>query len=183
MIYSPYPLKYSKKCDKITKINAFKGELMRKLEKTLYSAAAYTVLFAIFFYVFALATDIDGKSIGVTKFFIILSFGTICAVADLIYSLLNLKKWVKAVIHYGILVSAFCIIFLFGDYFLVKGAASVFVAITLFTVLYAVFSFTLWLIGKTVSRADDALEAKVSKTAISYPKREKNKESYTQRFQ
>lgn len=155
---------------------------MRKLEKTLYLGAAYTVLIASAFYIFALAAKLESTSLGIGKFFLIFAFGMICAIAELVYGLLDLRKWLKAVIHYAILLTAFCVIFLLGDFFLVKGASSVFVAITLFTAMYAIFVGTLYLIRKTVSKADDALDKKTGTSRKNGKKDEKPKADYTPRF-
>ncbi len=158
---------------------------MRRIEKMLYSGAGYTILIMTFFYIFAIAAELEGTSIGIGKFFLILAFGMIAAGAELVYELLSVKRIIRSVIHYAILLVAFCVIFIAGDFFNITGPASVFVAITLFTVIYLVFVGIVCLIRRSVQRADNALEGKIKKRANNgktMKKAERDKEEYTPRF-
>lgn len=155
---------------------------MQRIKKMLYSATAYTVLFVSFFYIFALAANLESTSISVGRFFLIFAFSIICSTAELIYELLSFKKWIRVLIHYAILLLAFCIIFISGDFFTLKGWASVFVATVLFTALYFVFAGTFYLIRKTVDKADTALDRRIEAREKAIKSKDKKQETYTPRF-
>ena len=151
----------------------------------LYSGAGYTILIMTFFYIFALSANLESTAIGVGKFFLILAFGMITAIAELIYELLSLRKVFKCLIHYAILLAAFCIIFIAGDFFNITGPASVFVAITVFTLIYAVCVGIVYLVRRGVAGADKAIDSRINKGSSDSGKASKKKQdknNYTPRF-
>ena len=147
---------------------------MKKIENFLLTGSGYTVLILTIFYAFAAISKFTSPAITFPQYLLILAFGYIIAFAELIYNVLNLKSWLKGLIHYGVLLFAFCVIFIISGNIKAGRAAAVFAAIILFTMLY----FALWgmihLIRKTVRAADEKIDAKQPKA-----KKEKYKSLYS----
>ncbi len=85
-------------------------------------------------------------SIPVSRFFVILAFSFLIAVANRILSVRRLHVALRLLIHYAALLVSFIFVFVAAGNLKITGTASVFVAIVVFTVLYAlmmavVFSF------------------------------------------
>jgi hypothetical protein len=148
---------------------------MKRIEKTLERGSGYTLLILILFYLFAVVANFESKSISFSKFLLILAFGMMISVAELIYSLLNMKAILKIVIHYALLLTSFLIIFLTGDFFTLKGFGGVLVAVIIFTFLYFVIYGIIRLIRVTVGAADKAIDNR--KAAAEHPEA-----PYTPRF-
>ena len=144
---------------------------MRKIEKLLLTGCSYSILILILFYAFAAISKLTAPAIAVPQFALILSFGFIIALAELMYNVLKLKKALKCLIHYAVLLVAFCLIFIISGNIASGKAAAIFVAIIVFTFLYFAIYFTVRLIRMTVSKADDYIDSKV-------PKKETKKQAY-----
>ena len=155
---------------------------MRRIEKMLFSGTGYTVLFNISFYLFALAVNLESKAISYDKFFLILAFGMITSITDLICDLVNIKKWLKRIMHFGILLTAFCIVFISGEFFTTKGPASVFVAISIFVLIYLVFAGVIALIKKSLNLADNALDGHTENKRSNVRNENEKENKYTPRF-
>ena len=147
---------------------------MRKIEKFLLTGSGYAILILTLFYAFAAIGKFTSPAITFPQYLLILAFGYIIALAELMYNVLNLKKWLRGLVHYGVLLLAFCIIFIISGNIKAGRAPAIFAAIILFTMLY----FALWgiihLIRKTVKVADDRIDAKQPKI-----KKEKYKSLYS----
>ena len=155
---------------------------MKRFEKLLLSGTGYTVLILILFYIFAAFAEFENTSIGIGRFFVILGFGMIIGLADLIYGLLTLKTPYKLLIHYALLLTAFFVVFLLGEFITLNGAPSVFIAITIFTVMYFVLFGIVYLIRRTVSIADGKLEKKIAGKGARADKNQSKKPEYTPKF-
>ena len=131
---------------------------MRKLEKLFLTGCGYAILILTLFYIFAAATKLTATAIAPAQFFLILLFGFIISLAELMYNLLNVRKIFRCLIHYAVLLVAFCAIFIISGNISAGKASSVFVAVILFTMLYFAIWFTVHLVRKTISKADDALD-------------------------
>ena len=116
---------------------------MKTFEKLCLKACGYTVLLMCCFYLFAAIANLEGQYMPVSRFLTLLLYGFIISLAELIYNVLNLKKWQRGALHYVILLSSFLIVFIISGNLVIKGPASVFSAIILFTVAY----FALWLLA------------------------------------
>ena len=144
---------------------------MRKLEKLFLTGCGYAILILTLFYTFAAVTKFTATAIAPAQFFLILLFGFIIALAELMYNLLNLKKVFRCLIHYAVLLVAFCVIFVISGNIAAGKASSVFVAVIIFTMLYFAIWFTVHLVRKTISAADDKLDRRL-------PKRKEEKNTY-----
>ncbi len=151
---------------------------MRRLEKLFLCGCGYTVLILALFYLFAAISKFASPAILPKNFFLILAFGMIISCADMLYDILNVKKILKAIIHYFVLLIMFCVVFLVSGNIAGDKAASIFIAIFVFTVLYFVLLLIVTLIKKTVSTADDIVEKKAAKNENAAKKSKKAKEPY-----
>jgi len=136
---------------------------MRKIEKLFLTGCGYSVLILTLFYVFAAITEFVNPAITPGQFVVIVLFGIIIALAEFLYSILKVKKVLKCFIHYAVLFVTFLVIFIISGNIVSTKASGVFVAVIVYTFMY----FSIWLIvnlvRKTISAADDKLDAKLPK--------------------
>ena len=74
------------------------------------------------------------------------------------YEELKLKRIYKCIIHYTVLLLAFCVIFIGSGNISAQRPAAVFVAIMLYTILYFVVWAIIHFARKAIDRADDKLD-------------------------
>ncbi len=139
---------------------------MKRLENLLLKACAFTVLIVLLFFLFTLATDFTEAAITIGTFMIILAFGIIVAVANLVLDIKPLKFIYRLLIHYAVLLIAFIIIFVINGKVSTGGAAAVFSAVVIFTLLYAVFFIIAHFIKRSISSADKRLDKKHPKKVV-----------------
>ena len=136
---------------------------MRKIEKLFLTGCGYSVLILSLFYIFAAITEFVNPAIKPGQFVLILLFGMIISLAELLYDILKVKKVFKCLIHYAVLFVAFFMIFVISGNIISTKAAGVFIAV----VVYTFFYFFIWLITNLVRRtigiADNKLESKFRK--------------------
>ena len=135
---------------------------MKKIEKALLAGSAYTVGIVALFYLFAAITEFVSPAITTGQFFLILLFGMIISFTGFFCSLLKFNKVIRCLIHYSVLLVAFCFIFIISGNIASGRASAVFVAIVLYTALYFFGWFTVMLIKKSISGLDAKLDAKQS---------------------
>lgn len=143
---------------------------MKNIEKLLLTGCGYSVLILTIFYIFAALTGFSAPAIAPGRFALILFFGMIISFAELMYNCLKIKKSLRGIIHYGVLLVAFCVIFIISGNIISGKAAAVFVAVVVYTLLY----FTMWLIIHFVRKAINAADNKIDKKIK--PKQKKGKE-------
>ena len=148
---------------------------MRRAEKFILCACAYTVLICSLFLAFAAISKFSDATLNAGRFFLIFFFGFIITLAN---SVLSIKSWhiiLRLFIHYVSLLAAFCFIFVISGNIKLAGGGAVFSAIIIFTFLYVVFSSIVYFLKKSINIVDKKLEKKSPKT----PKENKK---YTPRF-
>ena len=109
-----------------------------------------------------------------------IAFGMFIASAEMIYNILTLKRIFKCLIHYTVLLIAFIVVFMVGEFLTVNGPASVFVGIVVFSILYFFILGIVILVRRTVSIADERLDARLPKRTENKKKNEKS--AYTPKF-
>ena len=133
---------------------------MRRINKIFLTGCGYAILILSLFYIFAAVSQFVSQSIAPGQFVLILSFGFIISLAEFMYEELKVKRIYKCLIHYGVLLVAFCTIFIASGKISAQKPSAAFVAIILYTILY----FTVWAIvhfvRKGIALADDKLDAK-----------------------
>lgn len=154
---------------------------MKRLERFCLRGCAYTVLLLSIFYLFAALSGTVGQFMPTGRFFLIMLFGFIISLAELIYEKINLKFFLRGLIHYAILLCCFFIVFVISGNLQIKGAGTVFAAFFLFTALYFAIYAIVHFSGKGIRKLDDKLD-KREKTEKNPQKNSKNS-SYTPRFE
>lgn len=133
---------------------------MRRIHKLFLVGCGYTVLILSLFYAFAAISEFVMPAIAPGQFALIFASGLVISLAEFMYEQLKVKKVLKCIIHYFVLMVAFCLIFIISGKISAQKPAAVFIAIILFTLLY----FVIWTIvhfsRKAIDRMDDKLEKK-----------------------
>lgn len=149
---------------------------MKRVEKTLIMGCAYTVLILTLFFIYAAVGGLVATAMEMGTFFLILLYGFIISVAEQIYSVLNFNKIVRCIIHYCILLSMFCLVFVLSGNISTGGSGAVFTAIAIFTILY----FGIYLIVRFVRKFVSVADEKIDKRAKDGVKKSgKEKKPYT----
>ena len=137
---------------------------MKRINKMFLTGCGYTVLILTLFYAFAAISKFISPAIAPKQFALILTFGMLIALAEFMYEQLKLKNVYRCLIHYGVLLVAFCFIFIMSGNISGKGSSAVFVAVILYTVLYFLIWTIVHFVRKAISKMDDKLDAKTQKT-------------------
>lgn len=98
-----------------------------------------TLLFSIVAFIINRAEGIYGTvSLPVSQFLLILLFSFVIATANHVFFLRRLHTALRLLIHYSALLISFIFVFVVAGNLRITGADSVFIAIVVFTVLYAI---------------------------------------------
>ena len=133
---------------------------MRRINKVFLTGCGYAILILTLFYAFAAISNFTSQSIAPGRFALILAFGFIISLAELMYEELKLKKVYKCLIHYVVLLVAFCIIFIVAGNISSQRPAAVFGAIVIYTVLYFFLYAIIRMARRAINVADDKLDAR-----------------------
>ena len=151
---------------------------MKKIEKTLLFGASYSVLIMTVFYLFALASGFTSTSVDAKTFFLCLGFGMLISVMEQVYKALSIGAVFKALIHYAVLLFAFCIIFVSIGGISETGGTSVFVSIVVFTFLYFSLYLLIHFLRRGINKCDTAIEKRQVKKQKTSAKKD-TKKPYT----
>ena len=131
---------------------------MRRINKLFLTGCGYAILILSLFYAFAAVSKFVSQSIALGQFLLILTFGFVISLAELMYEELKLKKALKCVIHYFVLLVAFCIIFIVSGNIALQRPAAIFGAILIYTALYFAVYAIVHFTRLAIERADDKLD-------------------------
>ena len=131
---------------------------MRRINKLFLNGCGYAILILSLFYAFAVISKFTSQSIAPGQFLLILTFGFIISFAELMYEELKLGKLLKCIIHYAVLLVAFCLIFIVSGNIAVQRPAAIFGAIVIYTALYFAVYATVHFMRIAICRADDKLD-------------------------
>ena len=137
---------------------------MRKINRLFLTGCGYTVLILTLFYAFASISKFISPAIAPKQFLLILVFGFLISLAEFMYDILKLKTIYKCVLHYGVLLIAFCFIFIIAGNISAQRPAAVFVAIVLYTFMYFTILTIVHFSRKAINHADDKLESRSKAT-------------------
>ena len=151
---------------------------MKKIENLLLQAAGYTVIILFLFFIFAATGDFTKAAITFPQFATILCFGVTISVAGLIFKLDSIKKWIRILIHYAVLLAAFTVIFIITGNLVSGGTGTVFSAVVIFTFFYAIIAALVYFVGRFIKSADKKVDIKARRNTKPAAK----KEEYTPRF-
>ena len=119
-------------------ICAMVGIVMEKIKSIILNSTAYTVVILLLFYIYALIGNLTHPAITFGTFLIILLFGFVISLANMIFKIEKLHYALRLLIHYTALLITFIVVFIIAGKLSLSGLASVFSAIVIFTFLYAV---------------------------------------------
>lgn len=153
---------------------------MRNIEKILFHGSAYTFFLMIIYFIFA-SLNTESPTVSLTRFLLISLLGFIIAAAEFLYAMTELKGWLRRLIHYAVILIAFCLISVFGGFIESRGPQTVIALIIIYTAFYfAVFGVAV-LIQKSLAKADDKMDKSIEKRAQK-AKEAKEKNQYKPRF-
>lgn len=112
---------------------------MEKTKKFILHACGYTVLMALILYTILAIIGVKDQGMPIAKFLIVLGYGLLAEGAAVLYDSLPLKKPIRLLIHYAIMLTGFIVMYLTSGA-AEKGVtgAKIFIATIIFTVLYAI---------------------------------------------
>lgn len=145
---------------------------MRRIHKLFLVGCGYTVLILSLFHLYAAVSNFVSPAIAPGQFALILASGMVISLAEFMYEHLKIKKVLKCIIHYCVLLVAFCLIFIISGKISAQRSAAVFVAIMLYTFLYFFIYVIVHFARKGIDLMDNKLEAK------SGAKEDKSKKNY-----
>jgi hypothetical protein len=130
---------------------------MKKLEKILLFGSSYCILILTVFYLFALISGFTSTDLSAKTFFLSLLFGMIISFMEEVYKALKIGTVFKIMIHYAVMLFAFCLIFVAGGNISASGGTSVFVAVVIFTVMYALFYVIIHYLRRGIKSIDEKI--------------------------
>ena len=151
---------------------------MRRIHKMFLSGCGYAILILILFYAFAAMSGFNSQSIAFGQFALILTFGFIISLAEFMYEELKVKKLLKCLIHYGVLLMAFYVIFILSGNIAANRAGAVFVAVIIYTALYFILYVIVHFTRRAINRADDHLDRKTAQKSAAANKKSTYKSLY-----
>lgn len=142
---------------------------MKKFENFLLRACGYVVLILSLCYAVVGISGSTESGIPWHRFLLILAYGLLISGCDTLFSALNFHKALKVAIHYIVLLSGFMVIFaLAGN--ATNNATRIFVAVVIFTFLYAL----IWLLTLGIRKLIFKVDIKID-SASTKPKKTKQK--------
>ena len=151
---------------------------MRRIHKMFLSGCGYAILILILFYAFAAMSGFASQSIAFGQFALILMFGFIISLAEFMYEELKVKKVLKCLIHYAVLLVAFYVIFILSGNIAANRSGAVFVAIIIYTALYFILYVIVRFTRRAINRADDQLDKMSAKKNSAASKKSTYKSLY-----
>lgn len=139
---------------------------MRRINMLFLRGCGYAILILTLFYIFAALSSFVSLAIGPLQFALITGFGFIISLAELIYEELKLKRICKALIHYGVLLIAFCVIFIISGNISSQRPSAIFAAIIIFTVLYFALYVLIHFTKKAINAADNKLDTSTKRKNV-----------------
>lgn len=134
---------------------------MKRLENILLKACFYAVLIVTLFFLFTLMTSFTEAAIKIDTFMLILLFGLIIALADLVFKIEKINFALRLLIHYASLLITFVVIFVVSGKITGAGGGAVISAVFIFTVLYAVIFLLVYFGKKSLRKAERGLDKKM----------------------
>ena len=147
-------------------ICAMVGIVMEKIKSIILNSTAYTVVILLLFYFYALIGNLTHPAITFGTFLIILLFGFVISLANMIFEIEKLHYAVKLLIHYSALLVSFIFVFIIAGKLSLSGIASVFSAIIIFTFLYAVIYAISYGAKSALNSAKKSKKSSKSNTAV-----------------
>ncbi len=156
---------------------------MKRLEKLLERACGYAVLMLLLVYLLGAFVGIEDNGIGLGSFAIILLFGIVISVANLVLSYDKIAMWLRICVHFSALMLAFCTVFIGSGRITDDTQGSYFAAIVIFAFLYTVIALITFLAKKIIRKTDKALDKRAEKRTSDDRSTEEAPKKYTKRYE
>lgn len=144
---------------------------MKTIENLLLKACGYTVSILALFYFAGTVSDFTNAFIDFKTFLVILLFGTMISLSELILKAPKLHKLLKLLIHYLVLFCAFTVIFVLSGNIAKKGAGAIFSSLIIFTFFYVLMFLASYFVRKAIKKMDKHLDKNGKKKV---PQKKKN---------
>lgn len=108
---------------------------MKAFKKFLLGWAVYTTAITTIFYLFVLLSGLTDSVMSMAKYFTILLFGAIISASALVFDT-RLNPIIKYLVNYGVLLFAFCTVFLSSAGATDNRVARAFAAVFIFSLFY-----------------------------------------------
>ena len=135
---------------------------MKTLENIILKACGYTLSILLVFYLGGTIAGFTTPYIDFKTFLIILLFGTLIALAGLLFKIEKIHVALRVLIHYLVLFCAFTVIFVISGNIAKSGAAAIFSSLTIFTFFYAIMFTAAYFIRKLIKKADKKIDKKIN---------------------
>lgn len=135
---------------------------MKTLENLLLKSCGYTLSILLVFYLGGTIAGFTTPYIDFKTFLIILLFGTLIALAGLLFKIEKIHIALRVLIHYLVLFCAFTVVFVLSGNIAKKGMAAVFTSLTVFTFFYAIMFTASYFIRKLIKKADKKIDKKIN---------------------
>jgi hypothetical protein len=145
---------------------------MKTIEKFVLKACSYAVLIVTLFFLFTLITDFTEAALRIGTFMLILLFGFIISIADLIFRTDRINMALRLLIHYASLLVTFIVVFVVFGNIAGGGGGAVISAVFIFTALYAVIFTVVYFLKRSARAADKWIDNRS-------PKKQADKKPYT----
>ena len=110
---------------------------MNRLGNFILRSCGYTVLLMLVLYVFLAAIGGVDQGIPFIRFLVLLRYGAFIVSAGEVYKTTSLKKPLRILIHYFILLIGFVPVYVFSGASHSVNASKIFIALMIFSILYA----------------------------------------------
>lgn len=132
---------------------------MKKIEKFLLTATAFTVGVLFVFFLLSMAFGVEAY-LKFFNFFICLLIGFAITASNLIYAIPNLQIWFKVPIHYAVLMALYIPFLYVAVPDFMERQSAVFITVMIYTILYAILTALVWGIKKCVKKLDNKFDSK-----------------------
>lgn len=123
---------------------------MSKLKTIIYRTGIYTVSLCLFLYVFALLIKYSNATIDIGGFLVILALSLVLSASQEVFTLPSLSYPIKVLVHFASMLLSFTVIYVTRSE---TTPTKIFVAVIVFTILYAIIFTATYFIKRSINRA------------------------------
>ncbi len=131
---------------------------MKTVENLILKACGYTLSILLLFYLAGTIADFTNPYIDFKTFSVILLFGLLISLTELVFKIKKLHVFLKVLIHYLVLFCAFTVTFVISGNIAKRGAAAIFSALVIFTFFYAIMFTAAYFVRKFIKKADATID-------------------------
>ena len=170
--FSKFYLQKTRICVIIYRTYQIQELIMKFLENLILKSCGFTLSILFIFYLGGTIADFTNPYIDFKTFLTVLLFGTLIAVAGLLFKIEKMHIALRVLIHYLVLFISFTVIFIISGNISAKGAAAIFTSLIIFTFFYAIMFTAAYFLRKLIKNAD----ARIDKNAHPRPASKKRSE-------